>query len=103
MFSVLIPRIVHDTTAFTFYINHDYNRNRVSTRNFIYRHTNKLCVPVPLACPLLALGVNGLLIGFTNMSVNPFFYAPITMIHYYTERLIWRRGTIHRKSVFIRP
>ncbi|NIO08948.1 MAG: hypothetical protein GTO40_13410 [Deltaproteobacteria bacterium] len=103
VFSVLIPRAVHDLSAFVFYIDHDTNRNRVETKNGLYRIFSILPISAGILCPLLAVNINLLLQTFTRLLANPFFYIPITMIHYHTERVIWRGQNIHRKSLAFRP
>ena len=40
--AILGPRLVHDVTAFTFYIVHDMNRHGADPRNHLYRLASKL-------------------------------------------------------------
>lgn len=100
VFSILLPRLVHDASAFVFYIAHDHNRNYDSIKNGLYRLLSALRLPVTVAGPVLAFGANLLLISVSKLYFNPFFYAPVTMIHYYTERVVWRRNTPHRQAIF---
>lgn len=103
VFSVLIPRIIHDVTAFVFYIVHDTNRNRAQIKNSFYRFLSFVPISAGFMGPLFALNLNLLLQSSTRLLSNPFFYIPITMIHYHTERVIWRGQNIHRKSLAFRP
>lgn len=102
VFSILIPRVIHDVTAFFFYVTHDYNRNREEIKNSFYRLFRILPMPLAFVGPFVALSLNVLLRTFTRLAANPFFFAPVNMIHYYTEKFIWRRDTIHRQSLVFR-
>ena len=102
VFSVLIPRAVHDLSAFVFYIDHDTNRNRVEIKNSLYRILSIVPISAGIMCPIFAVNINLLLQTFTRLLANPFFYIPLTMIHYHTERVIWRGQNIHRKSLAFR-
>ena len=102
VFSVLIPRAVHDISAFVFYIDHDANRNRVKIKNSLYRILSVVPISAGIMCPLFAVNINLLLQTFTRLLANPFVYIPLTMIHYHTERVIWRGQNIHRKSLAFR-
>ena len=35
--AILVPRLVHDATAYFFYVAHDYNRHHSHPQNFMYR------------------------------------------------------------------
>lgn len=103
VFSVLIPRAIHDISAFTFYIDHDRNRNTPQIKNGFYRLLSVFGIPIILTGPLFAVGLNVVLRMYENFLLHPFFYIPVITVHYYTERVIWRSGTIHRKSVVVKP
>ena len=55
VFVMLIPRFVHDLTAFIIYSVHDQNRNRVVSHNYIYKALSFLPFAPVILCPLIAL------------------------------------------------
>jgi hypothetical protein len=50
--AILVPRLVHDATAYIFYVTHDYNRHGRQAQNFIYRWAEAWNIPVLLVLPL---------------------------------------------------
>ena len=44
--AILVPRLVHDATAYIFYVMHDYNKHHQQPKNFIYRYAGRC----PCAC-----------------------------------------------------
>jgi len=54
-FVILIPRFVHDITAFMIYSVHDQNRNREVAHNYIYKYLRFLPLSPLLLCPILAI------------------------------------------------
>lgn len=55
IFVLLIPRFVHDVTAFIIYSTHDQNRNREVKHNYIYRFLSFLPIPPLILCPIIAI------------------------------------------------
>ncbi|RLU01068.1 hypothetical protein [Ketobacter sp.] len=55
VFVVMIPRFIHDLTAFQVYAVHDHNRNRECHRNLVYRWLRFIPLTPLLLCPLLAI------------------------------------------------
>lgn len=55
LFVLMIPRFVHDLTAFIIYSTHDHNRNLEVKHNYIYRFLSFIPLPPLLLCPLLAI------------------------------------------------
>lgn len=55
LFVVMIPRFIHDLTAFQVYAVHDHNRNRDVPRNRIYQWLRFIPMTPLLLCPLLAI------------------------------------------------
>lgn len=54
-FVILIPRLIHDVTAFIIYSTHDHNRNLDTAHNYVYRFLSFIPLPIVLLCPLLAV------------------------------------------------
>lgn len=97
--ALLIPRIVHDLTAFYFYSVHDHNRNMTYQHNLLYRWFSFTRIPVAVLCPLLACLI---LLPF-NFDPKPgwfWVFSPIiSMSHFYLESVTWKYGTPHRQQI----
>lgn len=92
-FAILGPRFVHDTTAFSFYLVHNYNRSQ-SSKNKILNPIRKFNVSILftfLSAMLIALLVNDLnyfgLITF------------LTIMHYCVESFMWKGKTLHKEFI----
>jgi hypothetical protein len=99
-FSFFIVRIVHDVTAFMFYITHDMNRSLGDCKNFIYQIVPFKPWSLVLMVPLLAIAL-GFTVRFVvdNTAVTFLVVMMIGVMHYYLESVIWKRGAPHRKFV----
>lgn len=96
---IAIPRIIHDLTAYVFYMAHDHNRFAQSQSNYIYRFLQKLGLPVVLASPLLSLALAyPFQAGGLGVAIYPILMS-ITFLHYYVEGFMWRRGSLHRRHI----
>ena len=100
LFVILAPRIVHDVTAYMFYIAHDTNRNTPAAKNYIYKLTNPY-LPIWTVC----IGLSLIIAYF--VTTKPGNLALLTglvlsMMHYITESITWRGGTLHRKYLSFR-
>jgi hypothetical protein len=101
-FVIVMPRVIHDITAYMVYVTHDNNRNRIAPRNVIYRLTRFSRLPPLLLLPLLSVAVASALTTFMH---NPLVYAVvvvITLLHYYFEGFIWRGQNPHRAQIDFR-
>ena len=91
-------RIVHDLTAFIFYIIHDMNRNRVIMHNLIYRFilpkTSLFVVGIPALAVLLTYFAQG---EGTSMVIQAFFLLAVS--HFYIEGFMWKNGSPHRAAL----
>lgn len=100
-YMILVPVFVHDMTAFSFYINHNANRNNGKVINFVSRIRNIVAVPELLLTPLAGI-VCGTALFF---GANKMFYAYvavfINVMHFYLEGIMWKKGSLHRKSIII--
>lgn len=98
--SILAFRSIHDITAFSFYMTHDYNRTKGGYRNYFYSLFSKVPLHVMLLTPLLGVGIayliravtDGLTFGFSIIIL-------ICMSHFYLESVMWKRGAPHRQFV----
>lgn len=118
IFALAIPRIIHDTTAFAFYVAHDHNRHRGAPRNPLFRAAAKLPGGVYWLSPVLAVALafgierygDGALDLLTGGAASNAFPQAVSigllgffaMLHYYTEAFTWKAGSPYRKFVSIR-
>lgn len=99
-FAILAFRVVHDASAFAFYIAHDYNRNIDGYKNIFYKLLSVVPLPVLVLTPALSIlfayfvrtATNGITIGYGIVIL-------ICMSHYYLESVMWKRNAPHRKYV----
>lgn len=95
LLAILLPRIVHDTTAFIIYINHDMNRNTPVAKHFLYKTFHGV-LPIWLTLVLLAL-IWGGLVTYSGINWMILIIIALTLAHYTTEGFTWKFGTLHRK------
>ena len=97
-FAATTLRIVHDITAFIFYVTHDRNRNRETMHNMLYRillpDKRLLLWGIPLIAILLTYIVQG---GGTTTAIQAFFLISVT--HFYIEGFMWKTGSPHRREI----
>ena len=97
-FAILVPRVVHDVTGWAFYLTHDHNRNREAPHNSLYRVFGFSRLPVPIVVLALAIAVNVLMDRSLGRAYEPVILA-VSLFHYFTESFMWRRHSMHRRSV----
>jgi hypothetical protein len=100
-FALLMPRFVHDLSAFYVYGVHDANRNRHERPNLLYGAPGLRRLPTYVVGPAAAL-----LAAFAVSRLPWWPAAAITSLasglHYYMEGVTWKRGTIHRRYMSFR-
>jgi len=113
--AILIPRLVHDTTAYIFYVTHDYNKHRRQPQNFIYRFTARCQLPIFIVLPLLSFALAFVLQAYGDQMVNFIsknlfeieFRKAVTLgllgylalMHYYTESFTWKQDSPYRQFI----
>lgn len=113
--AILIPRLVHDTTAYIFYVTHDYNKHRRQPKNFIYRFTARCQLPIFVVLPLLSFALAFMLQAYGDQMVNFIsknlfeveFRKAVTLgllgylalMHYYTESFTWKQDSPYRQFI----
>jgi len=113
--SVLGPRLIHDITAFTFYVAHDVNRHGTKPQNLLYRLASKLGLNIYWVCPVMAVLLTYLIGRFADPVVQflvvqvlgyslPYgagflIFGYLGLLHYYTEAFTWRHGSPYRRYV----
>ncbi len=113
--AILVPRLVHDTTAYLFYVTHDYNRHHGSPQNFIYRYTSRLNIPIVIVLPVISFAlafllqaygnelfrhVTGILFGYEIYNfVTLGVIGYLALMHYFTEAFTWKKDSPYRKHI----
>lgn len=113
--AILMPRLVHDITAFSFYVTHDVNRHGRQAQNSLFRLTNAARIPPAMVLPMLAFSSTFLLQAYGNDAVNwiaqTLFATEINkavtlgligylaLMHYYTEAFVWSAGSPLRRYI----
>jgi len=95
VFILLIPRVVHDLTAYLVYLNHDTNRNATTRHNVLYLLQSRRQRPARWILPAvsIALGFGLQMNDYPPVIAANFF---LTFMHYHIESFIWRRPNPHR-------
>lgn len=98
LFALVVPRVIHDLTAFTVYINHDHNRylEKGTKSHPIYGPLQRIGMPALVLTPLIAMAI-ALPISKGYVNVGWFTFYILALIHYGTESFVWKNGTPHRK------
>jgi hypothetical protein len=113
--AILVPRLVHDTTAYIFYVTHDYNKHREQPRNIIYRLARRCNIPIFIVLPAISFGLAFILQSygdsFVNFIMNTLFGFEIrkaitvgllgylALLHYYTEAFTWKQDSPYRRFI----
>lgn len=98
VFILLIPRVIHDLTAYLVYFNHDSNRNAQHRHNLLYKRARSRRRVAFWILPAVSIG---LAYGL-QMTDFPLFIAInflLTFMHYHIESVVWRRPHPHRRSL----
>ncbi len=114
-FAILMPRLVHDATAYIFYVTHDYNKHHSHPQNFIYRVAEWCRVSVFVVLPLLSFLLAFVLQAYGDTLVSTItqvlFGAEIrqvvtlgvlgylALMHYYTEAFTWKQDSPYRQFI----
>ena len=113
--AILVPRLVHDATAYVFYVTHDYNKHYPHPQNFIYRCAARCNTHVFVVLPALSFMLAFALQNYGDVAVNLMtnyifgieFRKVITvglmgylaLMHYYTEAFTWKQGSPYRRFI----
>lgn len=113
--AILIPRLVHDATAYVFYVAHDYNKHHQKPQNTIYKYAARCNVNVFLVLPVMSFVLAYLLQAYGNDLVNlitQYFFGTeiykavtlgvigyLSLMHYYTEAFTWQAGSPLRRYI----
>jgi hypothetical protein len=113
--AILVPRLVHDATAYVFYVTHDYNRHHNHPQNFIYRYAAHCNVHIFIVLPVCSFALTFVLQAYGDNIVSAitvlFFGVEIhkaitlgllgylALMHYYTEAFTWKQDSPYRRFI----
>lgn len=99
LFVILMPRLIHDLTAYSVYITHDRNRNQGGEPGLLYRW-----LPRGRWVPLLWLPVCSVAIAWPLNNLQHYWPVAaavlvVSFMHYYYEGFVWRGDSPLRQHV----
>jgi hypothetical protein len=113
--AILIPRLVHDVTAYVFYVVHDYNKHHRQPKNSMYHYAARCHLPIFIVLPLCSFALTFALQSYGDDAVNAiteFFFGVeirkaitlgllgyLALMHYYTEAFTWKQGSPYRRFI----
>ena len=100
-FAILVPKVIHDFTAFSFYIAHDTNRNNNHSHNFLYGPLIKIGIPIIILGPMLAIGLSYTFTQYRGVTWLETLVISMYFFHYYTESFAWKKGSLHRRAISV--
>jgi len=113
--AILVPRLVHDVTAYIFYVAHDVNKHQRRPQNVIYRCAASCRLPVVIVLPLLSFLLAFVLQAYGDHVVNwvtRYLFefeirkavtlgvlGYLALMHYYTEAFTWKQDSPYRRYI----
>lgn len=114
-FAILIPRLVHDATAYIFYVTHDFNRHSAEPKNALYRFAKRYSISIFVLLPILTFVGAFFLQAYGDMAIEwltreVFGYeirkamtlgilGYLALIHYFSEAMTWKNGSPYRQFI----
>lgn len=118
IFAIVVPRVVHDLTAFAFYVAHDVNKHRDEPRNALHRAARRLPAGVYWVTPALAIAIaylldqhgnavfhfvtRGVLEDAVPKAISLGLLGYLGMMHYYYESFTWKGDSPYRAHIAMR-
>ncbi|HSG89513.1 MAG TPA: hypothetical protein VLA56_09905 [Pseudomonadales bacterium] len=118
MFAIVVPRVVHDITAFAFYVAHDVNKHGARPANRLYRFARRIPAGIYWVTPVLAIvtayllaehgnaafhwATGGILRETVPKAVSLGVLGYLGMMHYYYESFTWKSGSPYRAHISMR-
>jgi hypothetical protein len=113
--AILVPRLVHDATAYIFYVTHDYNKHHNHPQNFLYRYAARCNVHIFIVLPVCSFVLAFVLQAYGDNLVSlltEFFFGVqirkaitlgllgyLALMHYYTEAITWKQESPYRRFI----
>lgn len=95
---MVMIRFVHDVSAFIIYITHDIQQIKYKNDNYIYKYTLSNSKMIWLFLPTCSILLSYLVQKKETM-ISLISVLLLTYMHYYLEGIIWRKGTLHRRTL----
>ncbi|MFN2555786.1 MAG: hypothetical protein ABR592_02760 [Nitriliruptorales bacterium] len=118
LLAIAVPRVVHDMTAFAFYVVHDANKHGSGPRNSLHRLAARIPGGVFWVTPALAIVVayllsehgdalvhllsGGIVADAVPKPVSLGVLGYLGMMHYYYESFTWKSGSPYRPYISMR-
>ncbi|MGR8979885.1 MAG: hypothetical protein ACU84H_07350 [Gammaproteobacteria bacterium] len=115
LLAILVPRLVHDATAYIFYVAHDYNKHHGQPRNTLYRIAKRCHLPIVVVLPVLSFGLAFILQAYGDSAVNMItdylfgfeirkavtvgVLGYLALLHYYSESFTWKQDSPYRRFI----
>ncbi len=103
---LLIPRIIHDATAFYFYSVHDQNRNYKEPKNLMYQFFNiagfnyrKWNIPIWVICLSVSFTLTVPFVYYGDNFWVESTVVCLSLIHNYTDSFSWKKDSPLRKFI----
>lgn len=113
--AILVPRFVHDATAYVFYVVHDYNKHAQMPQNSLYRLAARCNIHVFVVLPVLSFALAFVLQAYGDQWVETLsryllgkeihnvitlgVLGYLALMHYYMEGLTWQKDSPYRKYI----
>lgn len=113
--AILAPRLVHDATAYIFYVTHDYNRHHNHPQNFIYRYAARWNLNIFIVLPVCSFVLAFVLQAYGDnivSTITEFLFGVdirkaitlgllgyLALMHYYTEAFTWKQDSPYRRFI----
>lgn len=114
-FAILIPRLVHDATAYIFYVTHDFNKHSVEPKNALYRFAKQYSISIFILLPVLTFALAFVLQAYGDVTIawltrEIFGYeirkvvtlgilGYLALMHYFSEAITWKNGSPYRQFI----
>lgn len=117
--AILVPRFVHDATAYVFYVIHDYNKHNVVPKNWMYRAAKRCNIHIFWVLPIVSFALAFVLQAYGDSAAawvtQHLFgveYAKmitigvlgyLALMHYYMEAITWQKDSPYRDFIAFKP
>lgn len=114
-FAILMPRLVHDATAYIFYVTHDVNKHAFEPKNALYRWAKRHSISMFIVLPILSFSLAFVLQAYGDTAIawltQALFGVEIrkvvtlgvlgyfALMHYYSEAITWKAGSPYRQFI----
>jgi hypothetical protein len=114
-FAILIPRLVHDATAYIFYVTHDFNKHFTEPKNAFYRFAKRYSISIFVLLPISTFAVAFILQAYgdatiawltreifgieTRKAVTLGLIGYLSLMHYFSESITWKSDSPYRQFI----